>query len=138
LAANEEHDSNGRESIRDAIFYPPSEAMPRRLAVGEATVPSHAIATSPYYYPQYEFYSYPANAAEVGNQIEGIVNSTTGQTTLEGESNEYLGVFNSIVEAELYQIYPQFGPVAGGGNNAYANALSNYMTWLSASHLCPS
>jgi hypothetical protein len=45
---------------------------------------------------------------------------------------------SSAVQDELYEVFTQFGPTSEGGNNAYASALANYISWLTASGQCPS
>jgi uncharacterized sulfatase len=108
---------------------------------GNPTQPPTPSSTSPYNYPQYEFYTYPDNAAEVGNQGPTSVNATTGETSLglsTSTANLYLTILNDLIDNELYQVYPQFGPTSDGGNGAYATALANYMTFLSDTDGCGS
>jgi hypothetical protein len=105
---------------------------------GNPTQPPAPSSTPPYNYPEYEFYTYPDNAAEVGNQGPTSVDGTTGETSLglsTSEANLYLTIFNDLIDDELYQIFTQFGP---DGNNAYASALQNYMNFLIATGDCGS
>jgi hypothetical protein len=77
----------------------------------------------------------------VGNQGPTSVNATTGETSLglsTSTANLYLTILNDLIDNELYQVYPQFGPTSDGGNGAYATALANYMTFLSDTDGCGS
>lgn len=44
-------------------------------------------------------------------------------------------MFNYLAPDELYYLFPQFSP-SPTGNNAYATALGNYMTFLSLMGYC--
>jgi hypothetical protein len=103
---------------------------------GLPTHPPTPSSTLPYNYPQYEFYRYPDNAGEIGNEGLSAVNGTTGEATLTSAANNYLTIFNALAADELYKLYPQFGPTSGGGNNAYATALANYMAYLTEMGYC--
>jgi hypothetical protein len=101
----------------------------------QPVIPSPAVPL----FPQYEFYTYPSNYAETGNEAVASVAAApagvqSGQSTLNsGNPAAYLGSFNAIAPYELYVVYPQFGP---SGNNAYQKALSGYMTYLQGTSAC--